>query len=135
MVDPGSILTVLELTVAVVQYLNNVKGAPKECKKVLAEVSSASGILLILRDLAERSGDGTWSPTLKSVSQPNGPLDQYRIALERLTSKLLPSESWRKASRAWAWPFQKEEVMEVLAMMERQKSLFILALQNDQLYI
>lgn len=136
MIDPFSILTVLKLTAAIIQYLNDVKGANKEREELLAEVSSASGVLLILKDLAERSGwNETWSTTLESVSQPNGPIDQYKIALERLTSKILPVEGWRKAGRALAWPFQREEIRDILATIERQKSLFNLAIQNDHLWV
>jgi len=54
--------------------------------------------------------------------------------LKRLEKKLVPSKGWKKVSTTITWPFQKEEVKELLDTIERQKTLLILAQQNDHLY-
>jgi len=51
--------------------------------------------------------------------------------LKRLESKLAPAKDWRKVGKAIVWPFQKEEIKEILNVIERQKTFFNLTLQND----
>lgn len=59
MTDPlstsASIIAVLQLTGTVVQYLNDAKGASEDRQRILAEISSTSGVLFLLKDLAERA--------------------------------------------------------------------------------
>jgi hypothetical protein len=120
----GSIAGILQLTATVVKYLNDVKDASKNCNRILIEVSSARGLLYSLNDLM-----GRMDPAMaRSLS---GPLSQFKWALERLVTRLEPAHGLKKAGRVIVWPFQKGEVIEVLHTIERQKTLFILALQND----
>jgi len=35
--------------------------------------------------------------------------------------------------RVSIWPFKKEEVKEILATIERQKTVFLVAIQNDHM--
>lgn len=97
MADPlsisASIIAVLQLTGTVVQYLNDAKGASEDRQRILAEISSTSGVLYLLKDLAERAQleDG-WSVTMKSLNLPRGPLDKFKMILEKLASKLKPVE-------------------------------------------
>jgi hypothetical protein len=140
MADPlsisASIIAVIQLSGTVIEYLNGVKAASEDRQRLLNEVASISGFLHILKDRAEQSQQGnSWSSTLKSLDGPKGPLAQFKIALERLTSKLAPVVGLRKAGKAITWPFQKEEIKELLATIERLKSLFSLALQNDHMCV
>lgn len=41
----------------------------------------------------------------------------------------------QKIGRILAWPFKKQEAKDLLDSIERQKSLFVLALQNDNLCV
>ena len=130
----ASISAVLQLTGTVIQYLNSVKGAPKDRQKLLSELCNVSSMLYVLEDQAsqEKQGDA-WSSTLLSLNGPNGPIKQFKTSLERLEKKLRPVEGLRKIVNAIAWPFQKEEITEIINAIERQKTLFILALQNDHM--
>ena len=130
----ASITALLQLTATVIQYLNLVKGAPKDRQKLLSEVCNVSGMLYILEDQASQAkqGDG-WSSTFLSLNGPNGPIKQFKTALERLEEKLKPVERLGKVVKAVAWPFQKDEIIEILNFIERQKTLFILARQNDHM--
>ncbi|KAL9100692.1 MAG: hypothetical protein Q9163_003956 [Psora crenata] len=128
----ASITTLLELTSAVIKYMNDVKGAGKDRQKVLIETSSTSGMLYMLRDQAEEAKEGDpWLLTLRSLNVPKGPIEQFKDALQRLAEKLAPVEGLKKVGKSFAWPFQKGEVMEILHTIERQKTLFIMAHQND----
>jgi hypothetical protein len=85
----ASIITVLQLSGTVVQYLNNVKNAQKDRQIILGELSSAIGILFLLKDRAERTQwRDAWSVTVESLNTLEGPLEQFKMALQRLASKL-----------------------------------------------
>jgi hypothetical protein len=136
MADPLSIsagiIAVLQLTSTVVQYLNGVKDASEERLRIRDEITSASFLLYMLRDRAEQASLGeAWLSTVISLSVPKGPLEQFKRALERLATRLAPTKKLEKIERALRWPFQREEIKDILSTIERQKSLFDLALQND----
>jgi hypothetical protein len=140
MADPlsisASIIAILQLTGTVVQYLNDAKGASEDRQRILAEISSISGVLFLLKDLAERAQwEEGWSMTIKSLNLPGGPLEKFKMMLQKLTSKLKPAEGVKKVGKALIWPFQKGEINEILSTMERQKTFFNLALQNDHMYV
>jgi hypothetical protein len=126
------IQTAFKLTVTVSGYLRDVKDAPKDKQKLLAEVLSLQVFFTILKAKAE--GQGAWHKTLESLAAPKGPLEQFKMALEGLVSKLQPADSglqkWRKAA---AWPFQKKETKDILSILERHKILFVLAVQDDHM--
>jgi hypothetical protein len=127
--DPAtSIITLVQFTGTVIGYINDVKGASEERKRILDELSSTHYLLFLLKDKAEAK---EWGDTIKSLAIPKGPLEQFKDALERLASKLAPAEGLKKVGRALTWPFQKDDVKYILSTIERQKSLFSLALQND----
>lgn len=128
----ASIIAVLQLSGNVISYLNDVKDAPKESNSILLEVSSVTGLLYTLRNLIDTDkGDG-YLDVVRSLAVPSGPLDQFKAVLEQLSKQLQPVTGVRKAARVFKWPFKKEEVKELLATIERQKTLFSLAIQNDQ---
>lgn len=130
----SSIIAVLQLTATVVQYLNSVKGAPKDRQKLLLELSSINGMLFLLQDQAEEAKEGdSWSSTLQSLNLPDGPLAQFKASLEALTMKLAPVDGWKKLGKAFTWPFDKDEIYHILNAIERQKALFNLARQNDHI--
>ncbi len=131
----ASITALLQLTSTVLQYMNEVKGAPEDRRRILSELASVNGILFILQDQADQAKQGDlWASTLQSLSVPEGPLDQFRRAIERLSSKLAsPATGLKKFGRAIVWPFQKEEIKEILGSIERQKALLNLARQNDHM--
>src|SRR2546421_9592064 len=139
MADPlsisASIIAVLQFTSTVIGYISEVSTASKDRQRVLLEVRSTQGILSALRDLGENAGwTDSWILTVKSLQEPGGPLEQFKTALERLASKLKPVEGWEMARKALAWPFQKEEMNEILRLIERQKTRFSLALHNGHKY-
>ena len=114
----ASVISILKLVGAVTCYLNNVKDAPEERTRLLVEISTISGLLTTLRDLAMKSEqNGTALASVKALDVPLG-----------------PGRSVKRFGKVLAWPFKKQEVRELLEVIERQKSLFILALQNDNVY-
>jgi hypothetical protein len=115
----------------VIKYLNDVKDASKERNRILLEISSITGILFSLKDLAAL--DVKWLNTVKALAVPNGPLEMFQTALETLVKKLEPAVGVKGIQKTLAWSFERREVKNALAIIERQKTVFILALQNDQM--
>ena len=130
----ASIVALLQLSSTVIGYLSDVKGGPRELRKLRLEVCSILPILSILQDEAEQAkSGGRWSSTLLSLDVPNGPIQQFRAALEQLQTRLSPVKGWKKVGKAFTWPFEKEETLGILGNIERQKLLFTLARQNDHI--
>jgi hypothetical protein len=118
-------------------YVIAVKGAPDEQKRLRDEVGSVCFPLRRLRGLAtEDSPCAEFLETTRTLALPNGPLEQFKICLTRILEKTKGSSSTNKykvAGSALSWPFKKAEVSELIATLERYKSIFNLALQNDHM--
>ncbi|KAI9857983.1 MAG: hypothetical protein M1813_007953 [Trichoglossum hirsutum] len=125
----ASIAALLQVSTGAIRFLRDVKDAPDDVRRLMVEVSSTRGLLMTLLDLVESGEAGL--DTVYSLSAPNGPLKQCRSTLDSLTEVFTPAMGLGKARKALAWPFQKGEVREVLCAIERQKTLFSLALHND----
>lgn len=127
----ASIVAVLQLTATVVRYLNDMKDATNERQRIVSEISSAHDLLSMLKTLADRSewGDPRLT-TMKSLTAPQGPLEQLKLSLEKLEKLLKPSG---RIGNAIKWPFQRPEVLKIVAAIERQKSLFTLALHTGHM--
>ncbi|KIW12585.1 hypothetical protein PV08_09863 [Exophiala spinifera] len=144
-----SILSILCLSVTVVQYINDVKDSQKDRIRLRDEITSASGPLYMLCDRikqeqARMSGGPdvsgtTWMSCVMELGTPKGPLEQYEEVLRELERRLaLPKGRERSVAnlgRLLAWPFQRSDIERYVLVIERKKSLFQLALQNDNMYV
>lgn len=146
MADPlsisASIIAVLQLTSVVAKYLKDVKGGAGDRLRLREEIRSAVALLEMLKDRIEDDddedeGDGgdmsAWRDSVQQLAVSDGPLDQFKKSLERLVKKLVPTGTFQNLKKSLAWPFDKKDVDENLRSIERQKSLFSLALENDHL--
>lgn len=130
----ASIIAVLQLATTAVQYLNDVKDAPAERQRILIEVMTVSGFLHTLKDRAESmQPEDLHASALRSLNVPDGPFKQIASALERLNSKLKPARGLKRVSKALTWTLDKADVNTILASIERQKALFLLAMQDDHM--
>jgi hypothetical protein len=130
----ASIIAVLQLSAKVLSYLNDVKDASKDRAECAVETSSLYSLLLNLRFRLE-GGDTSqpWYVAVRALAVENGPLDQFKHALETLQARMTDRGRLKKAGDALVWKFKKEEVAEVLARVERLKTLVEIALQMDHL--
>ena len=89
-----------------------------------------------MADLADADDSESLS-TLQTMIRPEGPISQCREELERLLLKLQfghgDAEMTRFGARALKWPLKSKEIDKVVAVIERHKSLFELALTADQM--
>src|SRR5271155_995584 len=107
----ASIIAVLQLTGVVIGYLNDVKDAPKECQQCTIEASNIQNLLINLRyRLEQGQPDLPWFTAVRALNIENGPLNQYKIALEQLQSRVEIQDGIQKVKRRLLWRFRKEEV-------------------------
>jgi hypothetical protein len=142
-----SILSIVSLTFTVVQYINDVKDSQKERIRLRDEITSASGPLYMLCDRIKqeqkrmsggRNVPGTpWMSCVMELGAPKGPLEKYEEVLRELERRLAPPEGKEKTvanlRKFLAWPFQRSDIERYILVIERKKSLFQLALQNDNM--
>ena len=121
----ASVIAILQLTGEVIKYLSDVADAPKECQQCTIEASNLHNLLINLRYRLEQGQTGDpWFTAIRTLNVENGPLDQYKQALEQLRSKMKTRLVWR---------FSKAEVTGILARMDRLKTLVSIALEMDHL--
>ncbi|KFY17788.1 hypothetical protein V492_00386 [Pseudogymnoascus sp. VKM F-4246] len=130
----ASIIAIVQLTSVIIGFLNDVKDASKDRARCAIEVSNVSSLLVaLIYRLEEASANDGWYTEVQSLAAANGPIDQYRSALEQLQSKLTSTASngLKKFGSALTWKFSKEEVTNILTRIERLKSLTQIALEMD----
>ena len=131
----ASIVSVLQLTGDVVEYLNDARNASEDVQRLYDEISSTSFLLYVLRDRVEKS-QSLWLPTIAKLAEPRGPLDLFQQAVQALAHRLKRNQAGSRLARVkhdLIWPFRKAEMLKLLEVIARQKASFALALQNDQL--
>jgi len=126
----SSIIAVLQLSSKAVEYLSNAKGAHEERGRLLREIVSVTGLLTVLRSKSEAWKFEDWSETVRLVQSP---IQQTKELIEKILPKLQPKSGIKKIGKQLIWPFQKGEVLEIIASLERYQRYFLLALQNDHM--
>jgi hypothetical protein len=130
----ASIIAVLQLTLTLTGYLNDVSKATTEQKKVAVEAGNLLGLLTSMRFRVEGArSDDPWFNQVKMLGTENGPLDQLKDTLKKMVKKISSSKKRNQIKSALMWKFTKLEVEDALKRMERLKSLIICALTNDLL--
>jgi hypothetical protein len=132
-----SITALINTTAQVVSYLNDVKDAPKERAKLASEAACLYPLLIQLKYRVDeaKAGDKWYESTRTLLGGPNGPLDQFRNALAELAGKLAPVAGLKEFGRKLIWTLDKRECTDILAKIERLKTLTGLALQEDTLQV
>lgn len=130
----ASIITIIKLTTDLTNYLNDVRQATSEQKKVAVEASNLYSLLLNLRfRVEEAQSDDPWFNEVKLLGADNGPLAQFKHILERLVEQITTSRTRDRVKSALTWKWAKSEVDEALKQMERLKTLINISLNNDTL--
>lgn len=146
--DPLSIatglITLVQATATATDYLKNVRDGGKDRKKLRDELRSLTCLLEMLHDRVEdhqhaassdSNGENPLNPAaLVSLTGPDGPLERMKATMEDIISKLVPKSRLQSLAQPVKWPFDKKDVMELFATIERTKSHFTLVLQNDLMY-
>ena len=126
----ASIIAILQLSSKVLGYLNDVKDASKDRAKCAVEAANLNNLLTALRFRLEEGDSSTpWYTAVRVLATENGPLDQFKQALEQLQKKMTGR------GKILVWKFKKEEIASILGRMERLKTLVVVALQMDHLSV
>lgn len=130
-----SIIAVIQLTGTVTTlgygYIGGVKRASKDIGELLGELGSLSKVLINLQYCAD--AHPTQSTTLNGLNETGGPLQKCSQELEELQAKLKPKKGWKGKIDSIKWPLSEKETMQFISRIERHKSLFMLALDTDQM--
>ncbi|OAL24496.1 hypothetical protein AYO22_05285 [Fonsecaea multimorphosa] len=139
--DPASVLGLvssiaglIETTVKIISYVNDVQNAPTERAQLARHASSLLAMLTDLRYRVEeaKSTSDAWFTALRGLGVSGGPLDQLRDQLELLATKLDPPRGrLQRVGRALTWTLDKKEIEKILEQIEHVEMLVMLALQND----
>lgn len=133
MADPlsitASILAVVQVSAIVLKSLGDLKDTPRDLRRLRTEIDNLQSILLPALERLKRAKEEKLA--MEQLLNAKGPLEEFRMLLEHLEKKLAPAAGLNKARRAVTWQFQKGEIKDILSTIERQKSLFALALQTE----
>jgi hypothetical protein len=130
----ASIIAILQLSGKVLTYLNDVKDASQDRARCAIEASNLHSLLFNLRFHLEKGVlDQSWYTAVRALAVENGPLDQFKEALEMLQAKMTDRGRLGKVGKALAWNFKKEEMAYIFTRIERLKSLVDIALNTDHL--
>ncbi|KAK4216221.1 ankyrin repeat-containing domain protein [Rhypophila decipiens] len=134
----ASLLALIKLAGGVAQYIASAAGAPTARRKLREEIMACEHVLQdILYESNDFDGGENWKDTVNTLEGSNGPLERLLVALQAVEAKLRPKARSRRDIRnklglsRLAWPFSEKEVQQLLDTIEREKSLLILALEND----
>ena len=139
----GGVIAVIQISAQVYslcqKYYLGVKDARQEIQRLSAELLTLQDVLHNVADLANSPNAANLS-AIASLSKPDGPTDQCAAMLRDLQTKLESTSGstnnpMRKYGlRALTWPLKIKELENALAAIQRNKSVFTLALAIDQTY-
>lgn len=130
----ASISAILQLTITLTGYINDVRHATAEQAKVAVEASNLYSLLTSLRFRVEAArSDDPWFKQVKMLGIHDGPLDQFKDDLERMVGQISSPRKRDQIKSALTWKFTTLEVENTLKRIERLKSLINCALTGDLL--
>jgi len=133
----ASVIAVLQLAVTATKYLKDVKNGSADRLRLRDELRSTVCLVEMLKDRVEDIDDESETEeTLQPASMKAlvGPLRMFEQVLQDIVTKLEPQARLRRLAKPLTWPFDKRDISEMLACLERLKSHFNLIMQNDLQY-
>lgn len=139
MADPlsvtASIVAVIQLGSSVIGAIQDIKDAPKACKRIGLELEAIAHLLQALQITISSAieEDQAWLGAVPLLEAENGPLKLLKTVLEELEGLVAPQGKGKGIRRAkiLLWPLRKEDADRLLSVIERQKQMITLALTND----
>lgn len=128
-----SIITIAQLSTKVLGFLDDVKDASKERSQWATETFNLCILLYRLRDRVEEDLDKPWFSAVQALAIKDGPLDQFKQALETLHAKMTDRALLTRVISALMLGHKKEAVRDILGQIERLKTLVEIALQMDHM--
>ena len=137
----ASVIAVVQISGQIFQqcqtYYSEVKDAENDIQRLHNEVMALQGIASSVNDLIA-TAESNKLPALEFLNQNHGLLQYYQSELDnlavRLEKALGKDKVKRLGVRALKWPFDRKEIDDAVAVIERCKTTFNLALGCDQAY-
>jgi hypothetical protein len=142
--DPFSLaiggITICQIAGNVIQlgivYIQSTIDLPAEVKVLVSELALLSGVLNSL--CSNLQGEKYGSIVHINPDRLEGPIQECKDQLEKLYEFLVKHQGstgskLKNLERALKWPMEKQETMDWIARLERYKSTFSLALQQEAL--
>ncbi|KAI0416777.1 ankyrin [Xylaria grammica] len=135
----ASIISIVDLAFKVIKYMNDVREGGKERSELHQQVLTVYDLLWNLKYEFESHNldeESTWSKPIKPLFNPGGTVDQLKLVLEQVASKLvLPSRSVKSAIKKVKWPFDKSEVQRILGRLRSLTDSISIALGRANLQV
>jgi len=142
----SSVIAILQLSNTVYkaarEYYTGVKDAPKEIKRLLKELEAFNDILIHLSDIAakvhkndkgsamhENSQKRTSLPSVTKLLEPDAALHLCFAEMQQFMECVTAQKSSMK--KALKWPFQKEEVYQMIRRLNKLQTLLEIAIATD----
>ncbi|KAL8960007.1 MAG: hypothetical protein Q9193_003220, partial [Seirophora villosa] len=135
--DPASVVGLLasieslaDGAFKLVSLINTIKQGGKQRLRLFTELNSLWMVLKLLEghfDPEEQHLNEHWLGTIKLLDEDDGIFDQISTVFEGLTDRLQPKMGHRKVMQTLRWPYDKSEVEELTAQLERLKNTLSLA--------
>ena len=130
----ASIVGLIDSTVEIIRFLNDVNNAPKEWTTFAREASNLLSALITLRyTVSDVTDDDPWFAGIRSLGRTDGPLDQFHQSLAELTKRLALRSNAMDLKGRILWSLDKKYINGKLLQLERLKSLITVALTRDQM--
>ncbi|KAL8792138.1 MAG: hypothetical protein Q9195_005234 [Heterodermia aff. obscurata] len=126
----ASVVQLIAAAGQIAQCVNDIVEAPKELLAFAEEASNMLSLLYRLKNRVQEVKDqnGPGVDRLTTLGGNNRLLDQLSVALKRIADKLAGA---KRIGKRVLWRLHKKEILEILATMERLKSLINIALQDN----
>lgn len=137
--DPAScIITIIDTSLKITQYIKDVSDGRKERQELNREILSVYQIFLSIQDQIAIDGwetDAAWARSIRPLLQPEGAVQQLRGTLEQVSNKLTVSSQdyARRAARALKWPLEKSESKQLTDRIKGQLLLITTAIGQANL--
>ncbi|KAK0439045.1 uncharacterized protein EV420DRAFT_1279815 [Desarmillaria tabescens] len=130
----SSVTALIQNTIVVINYLKDVKNAPKECDELLTELRYLEVGLSSIGQQIRSSTKG--DPWLETLQQLQDHFKELMELLDELKARLKDGSSrLKRLMRRLDWTITKKSVEEDLGKIERLKSLIMVAGQHDHLLV
>jgi NACHT domain len=133
---PASIIAVIQISDSVIthcrRFIGKVRGADTEIFQMINTVTALKGILEFLHGFVTHYENQARLPLLHSLCEPDGPLETCRKNLTIIETKLRPAKrDYSGALKAVTWPWISSHIDPLFEVLEKQKTLMLLAMQGD----
>ena len=131
----ASVVALMQLTDRVVslcsQFMGHVRGAGRQVAQMITTITGLKGFLELLKRSIENDTNPEHLPQLRALSRRDGPLDLCTKLMKDIESKMQLKRDVHGVLKALNWSLKWKDIGEALDVIEKQKTLILLAMHSD----